>query len=873
MPRASEPRERGPRRARVAAAGTLFSIAFGMAVIASAATADDPRGFAELDAMLATLDETGLRVDLAIAALESPVRNDPESRRERFESLAKPIERWLAEPVPPAERLDRLDRVSRLAALAERDEADSLRWPLATGRYLAAAAAADLLRSGNATSIGQAALAERFAACAETFDLLEREASLERSRLASRLLRTSGIETDLVAEEQRRLDAESVRARFLAGWSQVQRATLAADPAEARVAARQAQSRLLPLLDAGSDDPRPSEVSVDRRGDTGFAQTILGAAIARGALEGAAEGRAWLELLSQANVDRAILAARPAWELLMLAAADDAESMQAMLDRWPQERGGEGPPRPEWLRMAAVAAWPRASRSSRWAAPLDAALAASASRGDLAGVGEVIDRLAAEASPPSPLAQAWHEAWAARDRAVRVGGAEDWLDASDRLLRVANMLAARGEPGRPGAARFERLAVECLLEAVAPAEAIAVLDRSGDESPESAWLRLVALDRLRGVGAPEARSLAEAQWSEAGRRFLEMHPDHPRASLVAVRLGGERMDLPSLEAFATTRDPQLAREARVAIAERLAIAAKDDRLELARTLRRLGPTMLERDRALAKDPAARREAMSLLEATLVVEDPDPARAAALIDLLDPEAAAVAGAAISARDRDAWLLHRADLAWIEGDAAAAQNSRDLAMNAARNRGDSAWAGAAARRWLARIAAKWSPESADAASSEALWRAASDVLELAEASDPVVPAAAVEAMRAAEARWRISGDLGHARSWRSAAARAMEAAPSAAASTSFAEAAFALGDANAAVEAAREALSRSSRGDAGWRRAKRLQIEALAKLDPAQARAVLEQWKVLDPQWRDGEDGRAIVELDRRLPPARPREVSP
>ncbi len=401
----------------------------------------------------------------------------------------------------------------------------------------------------------------------------------------------------------------------------------------------------------------------------------------------------------------------------MLAAADDAESMQAMLDRWPQERGAEGPPRPEWLRMAAVAAWSRASRSPRWAASLDAALAASASRGDLAGVGEMIARLAAEATPPSPLAQAWQEAWAARDRAVRVGGVEDWLEAADRLLRVANMLAARGEPGRPGAARFERLAVECLLEAGSPAEAIAVLDRSGDESPESAWLRLVALDRLRGIGTPEARSSATAEWNEAGRRFLEMHPDHPRASLVAVRLGGERMDLPSLEAFATTRDPQLAREARVAIAERLAIAAKEDRLELARTLRRLGPTMLERDRALAKDPAARREAMGLLEASLVVEDPDPARAAALIDLLDPEAAAVAGAAISARDRDAWLLHRADLAWIEGDAAAAQNYRDLAMNAARNRGDSAWAGAAARRWLARIAATWSPESADAASSEA------------------------------------------------------------------------------------------------------------------------------------------------------------
>ncbi|MGA1517070.1 MAG: hypothetical protein ACO396_04795, partial [Phycisphaerales bacterium] len=244
--------------------------------------------------MLASLGETGLRVDLAIAALESPVRSDTDARRERFESLARPIDRWLSEPVSAEERLLRLERVARLAQLAERDEADSLRWPLATGRYLAAASAADLLRSGAASAMGQAALAERFAACAEAFDLLEREASLERSRLASRLLRTSGVETDLVAEEQRRLDADSVRARFLAGWSQVQRALLAADLAEARVAARQAQSRLLPLLDTGSEDPRPGEVSVDRRGDAGFAQTMLGAAIARGTLEGSAEGRAWL---------------------------------------------------------------------------------------------------------------------------------------------------------------------------------------------------------------------------------------------------------------------------------------------------------------------------------------------------------------------------------------------------------------------------------------------------------------------------------------------------------------------------------------------------------------------------------------------------
>ena len=215
MPRASERRERSPRPARRAAGLAAFALAVALGARAAAAATDDPRGFAELDAMLTSLDETGLRVDLAIAALESPVRSDPESRRERFETLAKPIERWLAEPVSPAERLDRLERVARLANLAERDEADSLRWPLATGRYLAAAAAADLLRSGSATAIGQAALAERFAACAESFDLLEREASLERSRLASRLLRTSGVETDLVAEEQRRLDAESVRASML----------------------------------------------------------------------------------------------------------------------------------------------------------------------------------------------------------------------------------------------------------------------------------------------------------------------------------------------------------------------------------------------------------------------------------------------------------------------------------------------------------------------------------------------------------------------------------------------------------------------------------------------------------------------------------
>lgn len=869
MPRASEPRW---------ALGLAASLATIVVALASPrALADEPRGFAELDSMLASLDETGLRVDLAIAALESPSRSDPEARRERFERLATPIERWLAEPVPPAERLARLDRVARLASLAERDEADALRWPLATGRYLAAAAAADLLRSGGAGSIGQAALAERFGACAEAFDLLEREASLERSRLASRLLRTSGIETDLVAEEQRRLDAESVRARFLAGWSQVQRATLASDPAEARVAARQAQSRLLPLLDTGSEDPRPSEVSIDRRGDTGFAQTILGVAMARGALEGAAEGRAWLELLSHPSVDRAILASRPAWELLMLAAADDPDSMRALIDPSPQERGAEGPPRPEWLRMAVVAAWPRAARASRWAAPLEAALAASASRGDLAGVGELLARLAIDGTPPSPISQAWHEAWISRAQALRLGGVANWTEAADRLRRVANLLAARGPSGHAGAVRFERLAAECLLEAGLPAEAIAVLDGGSVESVESAetaWLRLVALDRTRAIGPADARARAAEAWDEAGRRFLEMHPDHPRASLVAVRLGGDRMDLAALESFASTRDPQLAREARSAIAERLAMAAVEERLALALALRRLGPTTLERDgQAAAKDPAARREAMGLLEATLIVEDPDPIRAANLLELLDPDGAALEGVAVSPRERDAWRLHRGELAWLEGDAATAQGFRDLAMNAARNRGDSAWAGAAARRWLARVAATWSSEQADAASSELLWRAASDVLELADASDPLVPAAAVEAMRAAESRWRISGDLGHARSWRSAASRVTELVPSADASIALAEAALALGDAAASLEASRDALTRAARGDPRWRRAKRLQIESLARLDPAQARAVLDQWRVLDPAWREGADGEALAALDRRLPPPPDREGEP
>ncbi len=841
---------------------------------ASNVRADDPRGFGELDAMLTSLGETGLRVDLAIAALESPVRSDTDSRRARFESLARPIERWLSEPVSAEERLKRLERASRLAELAERDEAESLRWPLATGRYLAAASAVDLLRSGGASAIGQAALVERVAACAEAFDLLERESSLERSRLASRLLRTSGVETDLVAEEQRRLEAEAVRARFLAGWSQVQRALLASEPTEARLAARQAQARLLPLLDAGSEEPRPSEVSIDRRGDPGFAQTILGAALARGTIEGAAEGRAWLDLLSHPSVDREIVAARPAWELLMLAAADDAEALREMLERGSRAPGSEGPLRPEWIRMATVAAWPRAGRSPRWAAALDAALASSASRGDVAGIGELMSRLAEVAPPASPLAVAWNEAWTARESAIARGDASAWAQAADRLLQTANLLAARGEGGEGGARRLERLAVEALLEADAPAEAIAVLARSEDDSPESAWLGIVALDRLRSVGTSEEREESQRRWNEAGRRFLETHPDHPRASLVAVRLGGDRMDLAALEAFASTRDPQLSREARSAIAERLALADRGERLGLALALRRLGPIAIERGGPeVAKDPAARREAMGLLEATLVVEDPDPVRAAQLLDRLDPKALAVRGVDSTPRERDAWNLHRAELAWLEGDAAAAQSFRDAAINEARNRGDSAWASAAARRWLARVAATWSAEQSDAASSELLWRAAMDVLELAADSDPVVPAASLEAMRAAAARWRISGDDGHARSWRGAAWRAAEDAPCVEASISLAEASLVLGDAAAAIKSARTALTQCSRGEPAWRRAKRLQIEALAEIDPLEARAVLDQLRVLDPDWRQGADGESLAAIDAKLPPAASREATP
>jgi hypothetical protein len=75
-------------------------------------------------------------------------------------------------------------------------------------------------------------------------------------------------------------------------------------------------------------------------------------------------------------------------------------------------------------------------------------------------------------------------------------------------------------------------------------------------------------------------------------------------------------------------------------------------------------------------------------------------------------------------------------------------------------------------------------------------------------------------------------------------------------------------NDVLDASRRLIAGRPRGGEAWRAAKALQIEALAELDPVQARAVLEQHRVLDPEWDRGAVGMRLRRLHERLPEALP-----
>jgi hypothetical protein len=878
-----------------AAAASALTPALAPALGASA----PPRGLAEVDDLLGRLGERGLRVDVA-TAIRSEGPFDVEGSSLSGVDLVRLAEAWIESDGSAEARLERLRRLQRLAESTTPEEAESLRFALATARYLAAAGGADRWRSGTDAPRRAEVLAAEFALAAEDFLRISARAERERASFASVLLRASGVEADLLSEAQQRLEARGLRASFLAGWSVLQRALLLGDASSAAEAAE----ILEPLLDAGRAEATPEDVSVDRRGDLGFAQTVLGLAIARGIVRGGDEGRRWLELLEIDTVDAGLKASLPVWALLMRTAAGEAEPARRLVESWRRRRDSDA----SWYAVALLEALRRGESADLEASQGDGLaettadawdrLARSAASGliDL-GREHRMRRLADEARldgpwrPSGPLG-----AVLAALRSLDGASGSAQSEAARALLEAADIW-----PGPDLGLRLD--AVVGLLESGASLEAWNALEAAAErlagandvDREQAAWLRLVAIDRLQASGRLAEAGLDQDAWPLAATAYLEGHPDGSRAALVAVRLGGEGLPLDRLVDLAMSGDPGVRRSVRSTIARRLATSEPEGRGEVLEAWRRLGPVEVERDARAAGDAEARREAYEAIAVLIAGEDGDLARARDLLMRLDPD-----GPGSGTDERAMARGLAAEVALASGDPVVARTSRQAALVAELDRsrqGSAGWIVARPSAWLQRVEVGWGRSRDAAARSRALAEAwASLAIESAEAvlseaagreaapgsttptssAELAIRAAALAAAGEAE-RYALRGvrTPSAAEPWRRAAERLAELADGEAggpwrgeALEAVAAASAAAGRWNDVLDASRRLIAGRPRGGEAWRAAKALQIEALAELDPVQARAVLEQHRVLDPEWDRGAVGMRLRRLHERLPEALP-----
>jgi len=841
------------RERRRSAAGRRSAIALAAAIAAPVA-ADEPLGLPEVTALLERSDAEGLALDAVEAILAESAAGrtaglDREARQAWLDRAAPLVEAWLAEPLAPPRRLARVDRARRLLATAGTSEGEALRWAVATGGYLAAAAAADEVRGAIAGVEDPAALAARFEALGEELSHLSDDADSARAAAAAQSLRASGVEADLLAERVSLLENRILRGRFLAGWAMVQSALLSGD----REVAAAGEALLLPLLDAGVDEPRPADVSKDRRSDLGFAQTILGLAIAKGIRGDSVDAAEWLAILSDPQVDPDLQAARGAWELLMLVAAGDRLAALGLVEAWSREGAGSV----AWWRLAAVAGIRRAEQDLEWSSLAERGLSGLAVREEFALL-SALGRSGREWRPKGFLG-ATVEGFEALE--IAEGLPPDSPAALREYRRAAERLrwASISPEAPPIAARSVEIAsigaaIEAgeVVEAIERLDAIPPDDAAGD-APRIAWLRLVALDRLAREGDEDAAR----RWRDAARGFLAAHSDDPRSPMLAVRVGADDAPPQALGALARGGAPAVRQGARAALARRLPSAGEALRRSIAVEIVEGGPTSLELGAAPSDD--VRREAFEVAEASLLLGPEGLVRARRLLELLDPQRMP-----LPTEELARWWRDRAEVSLLAGDAAGAADGWRRAVEI----GGESWAADARREWLRRLALAWRDEARrEDLATLVLDESVVHLAALEEGSPDVLPSARL-AVESAAVRWRIDPSAALASRWLAAAERLASAAPSdAAAIESLALAAAAADQWSRSLEAARRLLAGVPRGSEAWRRAKVMQVEAMTAIDPAQARAILDQHRVLDPTWDQGETGERLKRLDELLPGGR------
>jgi hypothetical protein len=499
-------------------------------VLAAPALAQDP--------VANYLQRMGLNHLLALHLEEALSRALPDEREDLQLRLVALYSQLIDETEDPVLREVLEERSLRLLATASAEAGLELQLALLRARYRVVEQVAEnhRLRQADPKALQRAR---------DQLPGLVRELNAQRGRIEdqlrlteNRLDRATGSEAATLTARSESLLELSSRATFLTAWALYYQSWLNQRPDNARVA----EGHFAKLIGAEGPRPAPEEISLDLREVEAVARSIHGMALCKSVTSSVATAIAWIELLEVSGSYGPLRKEVPAWKIAIYLEHGEYRNARQVLADY-STRGQTLPL--TWVRLAAIGALEGDRRSGERARLARETLTWLAAHGELRQVLDLSERYGSETLGHEGFAFRYVRGVQHYERARDAHGSEQPTNDPNLLAgyrSAAEEFAAALEEA--DADRYPEATASCrtlvawcryfegrFLEARAAFE-LAAPHLTPEKAMEAMWMAVVSLDRV--VQTSREPRHAEELWALIDR-VLQRFPNSPHAPKLILK--------------------------------------------------------------------------------------------------------------------------------------------------------------------------------------------------------------------------------------------------------------------------------------------------------------------------------------------------
>ena len=827
------------------------------------------------------LERHGLDDLLAVHLERQLETTGAQERDELIRRLVGVYKKLLETTTDPVGRRTLELRSEELLQKASESDRQELHLALLRGRQHAAEQIAERHRLRQAPEQAVARAGDILQEIVHELDRL-RDRIKERRRRAERSLsRSRGRAAAQWREEMEQAARLSEECAFVLAWSLYYHAWLdqrLSGPETRRSVARRAEDLFTELLAVESARPQPEEISVDLREFEARARCILGVGLCKSMTTSSATAMRWLELLEHPRAYGPLREQLPAWQMSVHLEHAEFRAARAIL-----ESASADVPL-AWIRLAAVHAL-EADPDQREAAELArVAVTSLAARGELGEVLDLADRYGVESLGAAGFAFRYVRGVKHYQEARGLHGSEEPVT-DPQLVRLYEQAVGEFELalGEADAGRYPQATANCrwligwcrffqgrFLEARRSFDKSAG-ELSRPQAAEALWMAVVSQDKAAqragsGRDDDELATLIDD--------YLARYPTSPRAPKLRLKRamnGGVSVEVveellaigPESDVYAAAR-----RRAAQVLYQLFRGASGERRLAFGNEYLSVSLPLLDDAPGPGGDGKSVEEYVARSRRVLEVALAEGiSRAGAAGGVLDALEAFDVDLSQYRSELDCRLVQERLLA---GDAESAEVFADRLWERDR---ESVWARLAERVLFRHGAERW--KSGEASAREAVYvdmvirhgrRILSEYLDDPEALTRArVLAYHSTVAEALLERAETTGDRGQAAEALGVYELLLSAAPM---DTRFLRATAVLsqrlGKVDQALSCWRTLVAGSPAQGQGWYEAKLNLITLLAEVEPARARAVMDQHKQLNPEYGPEPWASRFQELDKRIP---------